>query len=81
MMVEYKGIENDAPNAIANTATPGGQELELWSPAGEITHQRRVESEGNQLENAGALRTTIKKAAGGKFDDIFFSSRVIWHNL
>lgn len=60
MMEGYKGIENDecdapnVPGATATTATPGGQELELWGPAGEITHQIRVESEGNQL--AGVLR-------------------------
>ena len=70
-MEEYEGIENrvpdacDAPrasNAKARTSTPGGQELELWSPAGEITHQKEVESEGNQLENAGVLRATIGNA-------------------
>ena len=70
-MEEYEGIENrvpdacDAPrasNATARTPTPGGQELELWSPAGEITHQKEVESEGNQLENARVLRATTSNA-------------------
>lgn len=70
-MEEYEGIENDAPdacdtpyapNATATTATPGGQELELWSPAGEITYQIGVESEGNQLDNAGVLRATSGNA-------------------
>lgn len=65
MIEEYEGIENDmsdtcdtlnASNATARTSTPGGQELELWSPAGEVTHQIGVESEGNQLDNAGVLR-------------------------
>ena len=64
MMEEYEGIENsapdacDAPSASNATATPGGQELELWSPAGEITHQIGVESEENQVDNAGVLRAT-----------------------
>ncbi len=65
MIEEYEGIENDmsdtcdtlnASNATARTSTPGGQELELWSPAGEVTHQIRVKSEGNQLDNAGVFR-------------------------
>lgn len=64
MMEEYEGIENDAPdardalNATARTSTTGGQELELWSPAGEIMYQKGVESEGNQLDNAGVLRAS-----------------------
>ena len=52
-MEEYEGIVNDArdacdaPNPTARTSTHGGQELELWSPAEEILHQKEVESEGN----------------------------------
>ena len=61
-MEEYEGIENytrdacDATDATTNTSTHGGQELELWSPADDISYQKGVESEGNQLENAGVLR-------------------------
>ncbi len=67
MMEVYEGIENDAhdacdalnaPNATAKTPTPEGQQLELWSPAGEITNQIDVESEENQLDNAGILKAT-----------------------
>ena len=67
-MEEYEGIENDArdacdaPNPTARTSTHGGQELELWSPAEEISHQKEVESEGNQLDNAGVLRASSGNA-------------------
>ena len=70
-MEVYEGIENDAhdacdapnaPNATAKTPTLEGQQLELWSPAGEITNQIEVESEENQLDNAGILRATSGNA-------------------
>lgn len=71
MMEEYEGIENDAPdaydapnapNATATRATPRGQELDLWSPAGEIVHKIEVESEENQLDNMRVLRASSGNA-------------------
>ncbi len=55
------GIRGD-PNATAKTPTPEGQQLELWSPAREITNQIEVESEENQLDNAGTLRANSGNA-------------------
>lgn len=49
-MEKYEEIENNAHNARDTTriiATPLGQELELWSPAREITHKIELELEGN----------------------------------
>ena len=63
-MEEYEGIKNDASdardarNSTARTSTTGGQKLELWGLAGEIMYQKDVESEENQLDNAGVFRVS-----------------------
>lgn len=68
MMEEYERIENytrdacDTPDPIATPTTHVGQELELWSPADDISYQKGVESEGNQLENAGVLKASSGNA-------------------
>lgn len=55
-MEEYERIENrmldmydtpSASNKTVRTPTSGGQELELWSLAGEVRHQMGVKLEGN----------------------------------
>lgn len=67
-MEEYERIENytrdacDTPDPIATPTTHGGQGLELWSPADDISYQKGVESEGNQLENAGVLKVSSGNA-------------------
>lgn len=71
MIEEYKEIGNgmpdmynapDASNTTMKTSTLGRQQLELWSPVGKSMHQKKVKSEGNQMENTRVLRVTTGNA-------------------
>ena len=57
-MEEYEDMENDATDASATTTTPGGQEHEALSQAGQMVQWVGVESERNEVGNAGVLRAT-----------------------